>query len=123
MMMMRRPAQAAPPWADAVAQLAWFATGDRDYAMRLARVALHRAAGPGAAVAALQRRLPASWLSWPSVGPREFLTLRLRAHEAERLVSDLGSWAPEERLLLGATHHPRHSGRRHRPLAGPRRRR
>ncbi|MBA3943968.1 MAG: hypothetical protein H0X37_05330 [Herpetosiphonaceae bacterium] len=91
----------APAFADAIVQLATFATGDGPSALELARVALHRAPSLGYAVTNLDNILPSHWLSWPSVGPREWLELDLRATDAERLVAVLGEWSPRDRLLLG----------------------
>ncbi len=96
-----QPPPPVPAFADAIVQLATFATGDGPSALVLARVALHRAPNLGHAVASLDNILPGHWLSWPSVGPREWLELDLRANDAERLVAVLGEWSPRDRLLLG----------------------
>lgn len=98
----RRKRQAdVPHFAPEIVQLATFAIGDLRSALQFAQWALHEAPREGAAVKKLYQLLPETWLAWPSVGPREWLTLHLRPTEAERLISVLGEWSPTDRLVLG----------------------
>jgi hypothetical protein len=100
-----RPVEIAPTLlADApqIFKLAYIAIGDADSAARLtADVLLAAPANEGAAVRLLIERLPQGWLSWPAgPGPSEWLRLRLRREQADRLLSVLGEWSAEERIGL-----------------------
>jgi hypothetical protein len=81
-------------------KLAFIAVGDADSAAVLTADVLAQAPAHEG-LAALVERLPQGWLSWPgAAGPSEWLTLRLRREQADRLLSVLGEWDAEERIAL-----------------------
>lgn len=92
------PSFAVPLW-----RLAYIAVGDAPSAtMLVAHVLAHSPPSEGAAVRLLAQHLPEGWLSWPGcAGPGEWLRLRLRREQADRLLSILGEWNALERLALG----------------------
>ena len=97
-----RPAP-LPAWASPLWRLAYLAVGDdRSATVLVADVLQHAPAHEGAAVKLLVDRLPEGWLSWPgAAGPGEWLRLKLRREQADRLLSVLGEWSAPERLALG----------------------
>src|SRR5689334_14125715 len=92
-----------PPYAAALFRLAHIAVGDPDTAAIMAAdVVALEPADERAALQLLIKRLPAGWLSWPgAAGPGEWLRLRLRREQADRLLSVLGEWDPDARIGLG----------------------
>ncbi len=92
-----------PAWASPLWRLAYLAVGDdRSATVLVADVLQHAPAHEGAAVKMLADRLPEGWLSWPgAAGPSEWLRLKLRREQADRLLSVLGEWSAPERLALG----------------------
>lgn len=101
-----RDANDAPPvpaYAPQLFKLAHIAAGDDDSAAVLtADVIALAPAGESAALRLLIARLPDGWLSWPgAAGPGEWLRLRLRREQADRLLSVMGEWDPKARIALG----------------------
>lgn len=92
-----------PPWAPMLWRLAHFALGDDRSATALMIEVLQQAPiTEGEAVRQVATRLPEGWLSWPgAASPGEWLRLRLRREQTDRLLSVLGEWSARERLALG----------------------
>jgi hypothetical protein len=97
------PEAALPLWAPSLWRLAYIAVGDdRSATALVAEVLVQAPDSEGAAVRMLVERLPEGWLSWPgAAGPAEWLRLKLRREQADRLLSVLGEWSACERLALG----------------------
>lgn len=87
-------------------KLAHLAVGDADSAaVLLADVLALHGGNPdvdeATALLQLVERLPDGWLSWPGgAGPGEWLALGLRREQADRLLSVLGEWGPQDRIGL-----------------------
>jgi hypothetical protein len=100
-----QPTEVAPELranAPQIFKLAYIAVGDVDSAAVLTADVLAQApANEGMALQALVEGLPQGWLSWPgAAGPSEWLALRLRREQADRLLSVLGEWDAQERIAL-----------------------
>lgn len=105
-MMFRRDAPQPAPlpaWAPSLWRITHLALGDdRSATVLMVDVLAQAPAHEGVAVKLVADRLPEGWLSWPgAAGPGEWLRLKLRREQADRLLSVLGEWSGRERLALG----------------------
>ncbi len=98
---------ALPPYTGPLFRLAHIAVGDADSAAELVADVLasgSRGTYPDEALALrlLIQNLPTGWLSWPgAAGPAEWLRMRVRREQADRVLSVLGEWDAPARVALG----------------------